>query len=710
MKDMPSQVIALQPERSSRKPVRMENAENDQIDPGQILRTLWRGKWVILLASAVMVLLAGYYAFVSAVPLYSAKTTIVLKQSGPQLVDFASVVTDLTGASDEVGTQIEILRSRNLAAKVVRTLDLVADPEFNPALRAPSLQQVVLDRIKSGILPMLGVPAVPVDAPSEARQREQTVTNLIDAVTVQSVSGALVFAVTAVTGAPRKSALIADTLASSYIADQLEVKSAATVQATDWLTDRVTAQAAALSAAEKAVQDFRAQTELISPEALAALQRQVKGFRDRIAELESQRSALQDRDRLLAAPAEARAAMLAADPALAAAVGTLPVDPGVFARLVAQTQADMARGQSQITALQASLTRLTAQTEEQSADLIKLDQLTREASATGVLYNYFLNRLNETSVQQGIQQPDSRVISNAVIPAEATSPRRKLILSVALLLGLLLGAVLVLLREAQAKGFRTGEDLQSFTGYTVMGQIPRVKRHARRKLVSVLQDTATSALSEAIRNLRTSLLLAGGDTPPQVIMLTSSIPAEGKTTLSIALAHNLGVLGHRVLVIEGDLRRRVFSEYFKVSGAGGLLTAIEGGHDLKDLVVTQPGIKADVLMGQQSQINVADIYQSQAFKNFIAGLRKDYDFIVIDSPPVLAVSDARIMARFADALLYVVHWDKTTRAQVNAGLAMFESIGQQVDGLVLSQVDLRGMQRYGHGGRYGVGAEYYASS
>jgi capsular exopolysaccharide synthesis family protein len=265
--------------------------------------------------------------------------------------------------------------------------------------------------------------------------------------------------------------------------------------------------------------------------------------------------------------------------------------------------------------------------------------------------------------------------------------------------------------EARAQTFRTAADLEQTTGYTVMGQLPMVPVRRRKDVIQYLADRPTSAAAEAVRNLRTSIMLSDFDTPPQVILTTSSLPGEGKTTVSLSLAQNFIGMGKKVLLVEGDIRRRVFGQYLNTDQKQGLVAVIKGEAKLEDCVINDPRVKADILIGEETKVNAADLFSSSAFGDFIAKAREQYDIIIIDTPPVLVVPDARIIAKHVDAVLFGVKWDSTSKTQVQDALRMFESVGQKVSGLVLGQVSPDGMKRYGYGGRYGsyaaYGAKYY---
>ncbi|MCK4713106.1 MAG: polysaccharide biosynthesis tyrosine autokinase [Marinosulfonomonas sp.] len=685
----------------------------NEIDLTQMLRTLWQGKLWIILTVVVAVLIGGYYAFAVATPLYTANSVVMLDNREEQVVDIESVMTGLSGDQATINTEVEVIRSRGLIEKLVIKLDLVNDPEFNELLKPEprfSLRAIArfVVEIKNPVL-------------SERAILDETMDRLIEKLSVVNIRQSYVFNITAISENPVKSADIANTLAELYILDQLVVKHEATQTATVWLTERVAQLQVELETSESAVKSFISGTNLIGPRSLDALNVQLKELRERLSKTEqSWQSADRTSNELRSvaiADDPAQLVDIAKDPTLTRLFTSLNVDDiatrnafdARLTQILEGIDLNKARIFTQIAPLKGSVSNLQDLIASQSDDLVALQQLQREAEAGRLIYEYFLGRLKETSVQQGIQQADSRILSRAVIPLKASAPRRLVILVISAFLGALLGSSFVALRELTQNTFRTAEDLERRTGHTVMGQIPMIPLRKRKKVLKYLTDKPASAAAEAIRNLRTSVLLSNVDAPPKIIMSTSSIPGEGKTTQSIALAQNLSGLGKKVLLVEGDLRRRIFTEYFDIKGKKGLLSILSGEAKLQDVVVYNDDLRADILTGEKSAINAADVFSSDKFHAFLADIRNHYDYVILDTPPVLAVPDARIIGQSVDAILYTVKWDSTSHRQVLEGMRSLESVGAKISGFVLAQISTRGMKRYGHGESYGSYSDYYDS-
>lgn len=692
--------------------------EDDTIDLIGLAKSAWRGKFLLAFCVLVGLSIGGYQAYFAAVPKYAATTSLALQIRNPQVVDLTSVLSGASTDFTAMNTELKVIQSRGILESVVRELDLNRDPDFNRALRevAPYSVAGITARLRE--LVRGTEPRGEVDPDSQA-SINRAIVSLKRTVSASIEKSTYIFNLRAVTEDPRKSMRIVNTLAQAYIANQIDVKFQATENATSWLSTRVVELEAELGERQDQIKAMRSQSALISEEGIAFLNQRVRDLRDRTdraqadlvateVRLESLREVRTGGDLSEIAekfddPVLTRLLNLSGGTLLGEARETFLDRADVRLQSIVN---DVVRNRAQVRSLEASLLATEQEAGVEFDKLQKIQKAERELASIRTLYETFLTRLKETSLQQGLQQADSRVLSES--PGGIyTSPQKPRILAMSGILGFMVGLTIIFGRQYLHAGFRTSTDLERKSGLPVIGQIPRLKIRNRKQLIPFLIENPASAAVEAYRNLRTSILMSSLDNPPQIILSTSAVPGEGKTTNALSLAGNFAGLGKRVLLLEGDIRRQTLFEYFDYSrNIGGLLTALEGRKTLSEVVVHDERMGIDVLFGEKSTANAADVFSSVTFADFLQSLRESYDYIIIDAPPVLIVPDARVLGQHVDALLFTVAWNRTSGEQIRESVRQLASVNVPITGLVLSQIDAAGMKRYGYGDRYGAYSGY----
>ena len=698
-----------------------QRISDGEIDLVKLAASLWRGKWIVLAFVLFFVCVADFYVRYVAVPLYPATAKIALKEHQPEkiLTDIESLMSNGPITDSGINTELEVLRSRDLVGKLVDSLDLTNQPALNPLLREPRLSS----QIRAQLFTLFGVASEKPKTPRSPEEvRSIVINSVLNTMAFSNTKNTRVINISVTTTDAALSALMANKMATLYIENQIQIKLEALASATEFLSRRTSELKHDFEELKAELANFSSQSELVNPTVLKSQEIQLRDLRTRLWEkaeivvektdtrtvLLSFREAgnLQalikhaDDFRLNRAISEYRNNKISLDGL------NLQVE-----HFMLDNEVEAEREQKQLSALEASESILAKQIERQSQELIVLQQLERETEAARLLYESFFTRLLEMNVQLGLETADGRLLSTA-IQRGPSSPIKSKILSLGGAIGLMMGASLVLFWELRFSGYRSVNELRDQSGYSVLSAVPLIPVRDRKNIISYLKTKPDSMVSEAVRNLRTSILMSNLNQVKQVIMLTSSVPKEGKTILSFALAQNMVGLGKRILLIEADIRRRVQSVEIDRNNTVALLDLVAGDKKWKEVSLYVEELGFDILTATRSDKNAADIFASQRFSELLTELREYYDYIIIDSPPVLAVPDARLIGAISDANIYVVEWNKTTGAQVDQGLDMLSSIGVNTIGLVLNQIDPHKTKTYGYTGSYGYGAygsEYYES-
>ena len=589
----------------------MTRAEAQTTESGQIAEgvdilalvgVLWRAKWWIIVCGILAVLGAAFYGIRIAERLYPAQVTVALTGESQQVIaDIESVFAG--GGTDTVAinTELEVLRSRLLIGRLVDELNLVDDPEFS-GIGEPLGIVASVRRLLTSWEPVV---------PEGEQLRNRVIDAMVARIAVSNVRQSLAFNIYIQTTDPQKSAEIVNRLADIYIQNQIRRKLDETTRAISFLSDRtVELQANVVRLEQDQAQRMEA-SDVIDASLLQARNLQLRDLRERVDEARIRVA----EDQTLVTSLEGAAGDVDALVALAEAFGDSRF-VGIVQRyrtgrlsanaagvaledVIDSITTDIRRNEAQLETLQLSATELALQIAEESDELIQMQQLEREVDAARLLYQTFLTRLQEASVQRGLETADASVLSEAV-PRGASSPRVIMMMGIAAVFGGLLGAVIGLVREWRFTGFRTVDDLRQWAGRPTLGSLPAMANRDRRAVLQFLKEKPNSVFAEAVRNLRTSILMANPDTDPQVILVTSSIPSEGKTTLSIALARYFGSLeGRRVLLVEADIRRQTLRAYVSEEKRGGvqLIDVVLGRAKLDGVDLMDDDLGVEVLMG-----------------------------------------------------------------------------------------------------------------
>lgn len=705
------------------------------IDIPELVRTIGRYKWGIIGITLLAGAIAALVAF-SVRPTYRGTVTLLIELRPQRVVQVQEVYDPGTGLSEYYWTQSLVLKSRELAARAVDRLQLVDHPEFAEPAASESSWAKKLDIRRFLPLPSAYDTTV-ADDPSELRNR------VIDAVmgklTVEPVGYTQIIKVHFDAHDPALAASVANALAELYIESGLEAKLEATQKANLWLVDKLGDIQAKLAQSEAALQAFLESERLVNvggartltEEELVDYSRRLREAQKKRADYQAvyekirvmgnDRRRLRDIGQLLIDPLVERASQnyLAAQevvkqleerygsrhPQMAAARARLEAAEAAYTEQVwvaaqgIKTEYELAVQSER--ELQALVNAARGQIQRLDRKNYQLSQLEREVAANRALYDTFLTRFKETDTTSSYESLIARIIDPAVPPREAHAPNKKKWVLVGTASGFLLSLVLALLHFALSDGIRTAEELEGLAQLPVFGVLPLVTGLVGKKknIPMLFLEKPRTPLAEGIRSIRAALKLNDTDAPIKRLMVTSAIPAEGKSSVCAALA--LSLANERVLIVETDLRKPSLRRQFNLPrDLPGLTDLLSGQAQLEDCLFEHMAGHVTILHAGGVPPNPAELLSSAALGALLTELDARYDRILLDSPPCQAAADALVLARLVGGVLFVVKSESTARRAVKNSLKQLRYVGAPLTGLVVNQVDTRRNASYAQGYYY----------
>jgi capsular exopolysaccharide synthesis family protein len=345
--------------------------------------------------------------------------------------------------------------------------------------------------------------------------------------------------------------------------------------------------------------------------------------------------------------------------------------------------------------------KATAKPDTVLIDVSVLDESpVRARDIANALSDEFVSMARELETPENGATPDARVVveQRASIPNQPVVPETTRNLALGLAIGVLLGIGLAVLRDVLDNTVKNRETLEEITGAGIVGSIPLDKE--RRKHAAITYETDNSAIAEAFRKLRTNLQFLAVDHPPRVIVITSSTPSEGKSTTSINIALALAEAEHNVVLVDGDMRRPSLHKYLDLVGPVGFSTVLSGAATLDESLqkTSFPGLT--VLTAGTVPPNPSELLGSHAAKNLLTEMREKFDYVIVDSSPLLAVTDSAILAANSDGVLIMARFGETKRDQLAHAVGNLEDVGASILGAVFTMTPARGNASYSYSYSY----------
>jgi len=693
------------------------------------LRVLYRRRWIALPVFLV-IFVSSVINTVRTTPLYEARAELLIEKDGSKVPTINDLFQQQEGwYNDEFyQTQYKMLQSRTLARNTISSLKMWNRPDFDggvPQQGGFSIRGAIMSG--AGAIARLVKPAA--QAARSARPADETaeqsaiIDEFLGRLTVVPIRNSRLVDVKFVSASPQMSARIANALANEYIQQNLETKFLASKQANDWLSERAAEQRTKVEQAEAALQAYKerndavavddrqnivaqrlgdlnaavtkAKTDRLAKEALynqlmaTASSGAIDSFpavmaNDYVMKLKSE---LADLQRRRAQMAEKYGDKMPQMTDVASQIQTTE------AKLKVETDKIVASVRAEYQAALQNERSLANALESQKNEAYSLNRkgveysvLQRQAESERQIYDSLLQRTKETGISGEWKTGNVRVVDQAETPRAPILPKTGRDLTLAFLLASLVGGGLGFVFEYLDNRIKSPQEVKAYLDLPFLGMIPTLAKDSDRAL---LNNGVPADFAESFRSVRTSVLFSSADEGAHKLVVTSSGPGEGKSLIATNMAVALAQAGQRVLFIDGDMRRPRDHEIFGETQEPGLSNVLTGNSKPTDAIRTSTIPNLAVLPSGVIPPNPAELLASKRYQEFLAAVQTEYDWVVIDSPPVLAVADAAIQANNATGVLFVVAADRTTRQAARAALEQLRAASAKVVGVVLNGVNVR---------------------
>lgn len=713
-------------------------AADEVIDLRKYFMVINRSKWRILLL-AVLVSALTVFVVLNMKQIYSSKATLLIEAQQAKAVKIDEVYGINSAQQEYYLTQFEILKSRTIAESVIDKLQLASHAEFVG-------QPGFIDELRT-MLPFLTAGTAQISAESQAaRDREKLVQAFIERLSIEPVRKTQLVSIVFEAQDPKLAADVANAIGEAYIDGQLAAKMGITQKASTWLGGRLGELRLKLDQSEQSLQQFRLREGLVDvagvrslgSQELERLGEQITQARSKKAQIDGfvrvvkqygldQIEKLETLPEITAHPgvqsvkmeavsAERKVSELskiygAKHPKLLAAKSELAsVQDSLreqIRKLLSGITNEADTLSQNLTSLETEMQRAKGLYQDLSGKEAEYQRLQREVETNRQLFDTFMARQKETEVTGDFNSAVARFTDRAMPAVDPIKPKRKLIVILAFIAAIGFGIIVAFVMESLNDTIKTTQEVEAVLQQRALGVVPKI---AGKQQLPQLNRTFFSndarLFSESVRSIRTSLSLLGLDRPMQVLAVTSSIPEEGKSTVSSNMSFACRQL-ETVLLIDADMRKPTIAKRFGLPAfQPGLANYLAETETLDDCIVRDEQSGIDIMPAGTIPLNPLELLSSPRLAALLTELRGRYQKIIIDTPPVHAVSDALVLSRLSDAVVMVVKADHTRSGLVQLSLSKLINAHARVVGVVLNDLDLKNAERYGSYGYY----QYYAQS
>jgi len=698
------------------------------------VQAVWDNKWRTLLF-VLCVMVASFFIINGMTPQYRATTTILIEKKEANVVSVEELYGLDTQSEEYLATEFEVLKSRPLVEKVVDELNLTNHPVFATAYDGES-PFAILYEWKDKALEMVGMEqaevsddGVSTELVEEEIARRELIKDYQKRLGVNPLRDTQLVEVSFEAETPMLARDIANRHAQAYIEADLEARLDRTRTAASWLAGQVEGLKGDLNRSERRLQEFTERegvidiegVQALSSQELTDLKAQLRDVQRTLSEARVRRSQVRSARRngslesLPSVQSDGVAQKLKLDVVLAkqklAELGKRygPQHPRMVSassdlstaeaglndqidKITERVEFEYNAALAEEQALQTAIANAKQDFFSTNRKETRYLELQREVESNKRLFDLFYNRTKETTETIDLQSAHARILSPAEDPLQPSKPRKAVLFVLAALGSLLLSVMYYVLRELFSTGIRDGEDVDQRLGLPLLGSLPVIKKSFIRPAILNTQDESERSkdgaiFKEAINTVRTGMMLDRVDRPHKIVMVTSTVAGEGKSTLAGHLAYSYANVG-RTLLIDCDLRTRGVSNMFGVNKNDMGLREVLSAEALLEQCVIGIDNNLDLLCANFTPLNPLKLISSPRFQSHIKEAAKKYNYIVLDAPPVLPVSDPLVLAGYVDAVIYTIKARATPYQHINRCLTQLQRVEAPLVGVVLNQLEM----------------------
>jgi polysaccharide biosynthesis transport protein len=706
----------------------LHQSQDEEHHLSDYVRIVYKRRWVAIPAFLAVFLLGAFNSF-RTTPIFEARTQLLIEKDSPKVGTLNTMFQENDGwyNDDFYQTQYRILQSRSLARRTAELMNLPAHPamQHTPETQGPLSITGTLwgaaGRVKRLVAGAPEPAKAAETAPADADPLTPYVGTVLGSLTVSPVRNSRLVDLRFSSTDPRLAADLANAHAKAYIQQNLETRFSVSRDATDWLNQQLAEQRKQVEESEAALQRYReahdavavedrqnivvqrladlnsavtrAKTNRIEKEALYNQLRSLQGTsgadsfpavvaNEYIQRLKSDLGDLQRQQAQLAERyGDRHPEMVKVRTAIETTQAKFDLEVNkVVDSVRAEYQAALAQERSLVGALEGQKSEALGLNRKG----IEYSVLSREAESNRQVYEALLQRTRETGISSELRTSNIRVIDEAQVPTAAYLPRRQRDLTMAALSGLILALGLVFAFEYLDNRIKSPQEIRAHLGLPFLGMLPRIDASG----ATLLHEGVPAPFAEAIRAIRTNVLFSSADEGVRMIVVTSAGPGEGKSLFSGNLSISLAQAGQRVLHIDADMRRPRVHEIFEVTQEPGFSNLLVGDCKPSEAVRKTGVENLCILPAGMIPPNPAELLGSKRCREYLATLGEHFDWVVLDSPPVLAVADAAVVANQATGVVFVIGADQTGRQSARTALEQLQSAQAHVIGAVLNRADV----------------------